>query len=234
MEIVRNVVLIISLPAERREKEEITVEITYQAIRQSIWRIFKALARVYTEHIEPIAPRNVPALLRTRLFEEIDMRRARDVYDTLRRTYEENKEIFGAQPTLIGELLRTYPFHPLYIDTLIDILDKHEGLQKTRDLLRISRKVLREVLREKRPYDLIMPWHMDLTKDPIRNTLLIGEYEGFKPVVEEDINERVKLFVEKPLLAKIAAITLLTRTFVYGGGLAVIPPKREALPSEKI
>jgi predicted AAA+ superfamily ATPase len=233
MEIVRNAVLIISLPAERREKEEITVEITYQAIRQSIWRIFKALARVYTEHIEPIAPRNVPALLRTRLFEEIDVRRARDVYDTLRRTYEENKEIFGAQPTLIGELLRTYPFHPLYIDTLIDILDKHEGLQKTRDLLRISRKVLREVLREKRPYDLIMPWHMDLTKDPIRNTLLIGEYEGFKPVVEEDINERVKLFVEKPLLAKIAAITLLARTFVYGGGLAVIPPKREALPSEE-
>jgi predicted AAA+ superfamily ATPase len=232
--LVKNAVLIISLPAERREKEEISVEITYQAIRQSIERIFKALGRVYTEYIEPIAPRNIPALLRTRLFDEMDERRARDIHEMLHRTYEENKEIFGAQVTQIGEALRTYPFHPLYISTLIDILDKHEALQKTRDLLRISRKVLREVLREKdKPYDLIMPWHIDLTKDPIRNTLLVGEYESFKPVVEEDINERVKLFVEKPLLARIAAITLLARTFVYGGGLAIIPPKVEALPSEK-
>jgi predicted AAA+ superfamily ATPase len=233
MEIVKNAVLIISLPAERKEKEEIVVEITYQAIKQSVERIFKALGRVYTEHIEPIAPRNVPALLRARLFEEIDERRARDVYEMLRKTYEENKEIFGTLVTPIEEVLRTYPFHPLYINTIIDILDKHEGLHKTRDLLRISRKVLREVLREKGPYELIMPWHIDLTKDPIRNTLLVREYEHFKPVVEEDINERVKLFVEKPFLARIVAITLLARTFVYGGGLAIIPPKREALPSEK-
>jgi predicted AAA+ superfamily ATPase len=233
MEIVKNAVLIISLPTERKE-EEITVEITYQAIRQSIERIFKALGRIYTEHIEPIAPRNVPALLRTRLFEEIDGRRARDVYDMLRRTYEENKEIFGTQVIPIEEVLKTYPFHPLYINTIIDILSKHEGLHKARDLLRISRKVLREVLREKRPCDLIMPWHIDLTKDPIRNTLLVGEeYEGFKSIVEEDINERTKLFIGKPLLAKIAATTLLARTFVYGGGLAVIPPKEEALPAEE-
>jgi predicted AAA+ superfamily ATPase len=233
IELVGKVILIVSLPAERRDGEGITVEITYQSIRQSIERIFKALGKVYTEYIEPIAPKNIPALLRTRLFEEIDGRRARDVYDTLSKTYDENKEIFGAEATWIREILRTYPFHPLYISTLVDILGKHEALQKTRDLLRISRKILREAIRDGRPYDLIMPWHIDLTKDPIRNTLLIGEYEGFKPVVEEDINERVKLFVEKPLLAKIAAITLLTRTFVYGGGLAVIPPKREALPSEE-
>jgi predicted AAA+ superfamily ATPase len=234
MGLVKNAVLITSLPAERKEKEGIAVEITYLAIRQSIERMFKALGRVYTEYIEPIAPRNVPALLRTRLFEEIDERRARDLHEMLQRTYEENKEVFGAQATPIGEVLKTYPFHPLYISTLIDILEMHEALQKTRDLLRISRKVLREVLREKdKPYDLIMPWHIDLTKDPIRNTLLVGEYEGFKPVVEEDINERVKLFADKPLLAKIATITLLVKTFVYGGGLAIIPPKIEALPSEK-
>jgi len=232
--LVKNTLLVISLPAERKEKEGITVETTYEVIRQSIERIFKALARVYTEHIEPIAPRNVPALLKTTLFEEIDERRARDVYEMLTRTYEENKEIFGAQTTPLGEVIRTYPFHPLYINTLLDILDKHEALQKTRDLLRISRKVLREVLREKdRAYDLIMPWHLDLTKDPIRNTLLIGEYQDFKPIIEEDINERVKLFAEKARLAKIVAITLLARTFVYGGGLAIIPPKTEVLPSEK-
>jgi len=230
IDLARSVVLVISLPAERREGE-IIVEVTYQAMRQAIERMFKALARVYTEYVEPIAPRNVPALLRTRLFKEVDERRARDVYEVLRRAYEENKEVFGAQATPLEEVLKTYPFHPLYVDTLIEILDKHERLQKTRDLLRISRKVLREVLREGRPYDLIMPWHIDLSKDPVRNTLLVQEYEGFKPVVEEDIGGRVRRF-EKPLLAKIVALALLARTFVYGGGWA-LPPKAEALPSEK-
>jgi predicted AAA+ superfamily ATPase len=196
VDLARSAVLVVSLPAERRE-EEIIVEATYQAMRQTIERMFKALARVYTEYVEPIAPRNVPALLRTRLFEEVDERRARDVYEALRRAYEENKEVFGAQATPLEEVLKTYPFHPLYVDTLIEILDKHERLQKTRDLLRISRKVLREVLREGRPYDLIMPWHIDLSKDPVRNTLLVQEYEGFKPVVEEDVRERVRRF-EKP------------------------------------
>jgi predicted AAA+ superfamily ATPase len=229
IEIVGKIVLIISLPAERREREGITVEITYQSIRQSIERIFKALGRVYTEYIEPIAPKNIPALLRTRLFEEIDGRRARDVYDTLSKTYDENREIFG-QIAWMGDILRTYPFHPLYINTLIDILSKHEGLHKARDLLRINRKILREVIHDGKLYDLIMPWHIDLTKDPIRNTLLVGDYEGFKPVVEEDINERTRMFMDKPLLARITALTLLARTFVYGGGLV---PKVEVFPLEK-
>ena len=233
LELAKHVILVISLPAERREKEEIAVEITYQPIKQSIERIFKALGRIYTEYIEPITPRNIPALLRTRLFENIDNVKARMVYDILRRTYEENKEIFGTQVTWIGEMIETYPFHPLYIDTIKDILEKHEGLQKTRDLLRISRKVLREVLRESRPYDLIMPWHIDLTKDPIGNTLLIGDYQEFKPIIEEDIKKRVQEYSEKPLLAKIIATALLVKTFVYGGGLAIIPPKLEALPSDK-
>ena len=230
VDLAKSAVLIISLPAERKE-EEIVVEVTYQAIRQTIERMFKSLARVYAEYVEPIAPRNVPALLRTRLFEAVDERRAKDVFDMLRKAYEENKDVFGPHVIPIEEMLKTYPFHPLYVDTLIEILDKHERLQKTRDLLRISRKVLREVLRESRPYDLIMPWHIDLTKDPIRNTLLVYEYEGFKPVVEEDLRERARYF-EKPLLAKIAALALLARTFVYGGGLA-LPPKAEALPSER-
>jgi predicted AAA+ superfamily ATPase len=233
LELAKHVILVISLPAERKEKEEIAVEITYQPIKQSIEIIFKALGRIYTEYIEPIAPRNIPALLRTRLFENIDNMRARSVYDMLSKTYAENKEIFGAQVTWIGEVIETYPFHPLYIDTLKDILEKHEKLQKTRDLLRISRKVLREVLRESRPYDLIMPWHIDLTKDPIGNTLLIGDYQEFKPIIEEDIKKRVLDYSEKPLLAKIIATALLVKTFVYGGGLAIIPPKLEALPSDK-
>lgn len=230
LELSRNAVLVISLPAVEKA-QQVVVETTYHSVRQTVENIFKALKRVSSEYIEPIAPQNIPALLRTRLFEEIDVKRARDVHEAIRRIYEENREIFGVQAPAIGELLKTYPFHPLYISTLLDILEKHEGLQKTRDLLRISRKVLREVLNDKRAFDLIMPWHIDVTKDTIRNTLLIGEYEGFKPIVEEDINERSKLFGEKRDLVRIAALALLAKTFVYGGGIII--PKIDVLPHEK-
>lgn len=230
LELSKKVVLIVSLPVVEKEKE-LVVETTYQAVRQALENIFKALKRVSSEYIEPIAPRNIPTLLRARLFEEVDIRRAREVYDIFSKAYGEGREVFGEQVTVAGEITRTYPFHPLYINTLVDILDKHGGLQKTRDLLRISRKVLREVLNDKRPYDVIMPWHIDLTREPIRNTLLIGVYEGFKSVVEEDINERTRSFGGKSLLARITALALLARTFVYGGELII--PKIDALPQEK-
>lgn len=230
IELSRKVILVIALPVERKEKDEVIVEITYQAIKRTLGNIFRALNRVFTECIEPIAPKDVPTLLRTRLFEEIDARRAKIVKDLLNKAYVENKEVFGEHVPVVGEISRTYPFHPLYVSTLLDILDKHEGLQRTRDLLRISRKVLREVLRDEKPYDVIMPWHIDLTKTPIRNALLIGEYESFKPVIEEDVNERVKLFGEKNALARITALALLAKTFVYGGGLA---PKMGVMPQEK-
>ncbi|MEM4911137.1 MAG: DUF499 domain-containing protein [Nanopusillaceae archaeon] len=234
LELSDRVVLIISLPVVEKEKK-IVVETTYQSIVRTLENIFKALKRVFTEYIEPISPRNIPTLLRTRLFEEIDNRRAREVHEILYKTYMENREIFGEKEQIVesvlGKILETYPFHPLYIDTLIDILDKHEGLQKTRDLLRISRKVLRETLKDERPYDIIMPWHIDLTRDSIRNVMLINEYEGFKRVIEEDINERVKLYGEKRSLARITALTLLVRTFVYGGGLII--PKIEVLPRDR-
>jgi len=224
VDLAKGAVLVISLPAERKG-EDVAVEVTYKAIEGVIKNIFRALARVNAGYIEPISPENIVALLKTRLFEEIDVGRARTVAQLLSKEYQENKEIFGVQ---VGEPVATYPFHPLYVSTLTDILDKHEGLQKTRDLLRISRKVLREVLQDRRPYELVMPWHIDLSRDSIRNVLLTGDYEGFKSIVEEDIKGRASLF-EKPLLARITALALLARTFVYSDSLAPV----EALPSEK-
>jgi hypothetical protein len=229
IEISRNVVLIVSLPAEKKG-EEVLVESTYKVIKQSLDNIFKALARVHSDYVEPISPRNIPALLKIRLFEEVDVRKAREVYEIMRKIYED-REVFGVMTTPPSELLETYPFHSLYISTLVDILDKHSGLQKTRDLLRVSRKVLRAALRDERIYELIMPWHIDLENDSIRNMLLVGDYEGFKLIVEEDIKRRTRYY-DKPLLAKLSATALLVRTFVYGGGL-VLPPRIEALPSEQ-
>ncbi|NPA70922.1 MAG: DUF499 domain-containing protein [Crenarchaeota archaeon] len=230
VELSHNVILIISLPAERNENR-VLVEPAYDVIRRTIENLFRIVHRQTTHYVSPIAPRDIPALLRVRLFEKIDREKAKEVYEYLSIVYKDNEHIFGpGYRDIINRILDTYPFHPKYVETLLEILDKHEGLQRTRDLVRISRIVLREiVLRSNEVFDLIAPWHIDVTEECIKELLLKGIYESFKQVVDTDIKERTRK-ADNPWLAKITALSIFVKTFVYGG---VLHPKSLPFPNEK-
>jgi len=223
-----NVVLVISLPARiGAGGEAAEIETIYRS--DIVLSLIRAIHRVSATHFEPVKPRDIPALLRVRLFDEVDLARAKEVAEILRREYDRNKNVFGdVRPELITRIRETYPFHPLYIDVLLDVLDKHRGLQKTRDLLRISRKVIRAVVNDRENvYDLVMPWHIDVERDDIRSLLLSSGYEMFRLPVEEDIVKRCSSYA-KPWIAKSVAKALFIKTFVYGGGLV---PKAEFFPT---
>jgi len=223
-----NVVLVISLPVRFGSGGVIETQSIYKG-SDVVHGLAEAIGRVSAAPLEPVKPNEIPVLLRIRLFDEIDHARAKEVAEILRQEYDGNKIVFGQVDTnLITRVGETYPFHPLYIDTLLDILDKHEGLQKTRDLLRISRKVVRAIINDKQNvYDLIMPWHIDVEMDDIRNLLLAPSYESFRLPIEEDIIKRCNNYV-KPWIAKTVAKALFIKTFVYGGGIV---PKAEFFPT---
>jgi predicted AAA+ superfamily ATPase len=223
-----NVVLVISLPARIGAGGE-TAEIETIYRSDIVFSLIKSIHRVSATHFEPVKPRDIPALLRVRLFDEVDLARAKEVTEMLRREYDRNKNVFGdVRPELITRVRETYPFHPLYIDVLLDVLDKHRGLQKTRDLLRISRKVIRAVINDRENvYDLVMPWHIDVERDDIRSLLLTSGYEMFRLPIEEDIVKRCNTYA-KPWICKSVAKALFIKTFVYGGGLV---PKAEFFPT---
>jgi len=227
--VLNNVALVMSLPIRAGVKaEELEVEDVYKT--DITFSLLKLIQRVAARYLEPVKPRDIPALLRVRLFDEVDLVKAKEVSDILKIEYDRNRNIFGeVKADLILSTRNTYPFHPKYIEVLLDVLDKHRGLQKTRDLLRISRKVLRHVISDsENTYDLIMPWHIDVEKDDIRNSLLsYVEYEMFRLPVEEDIVRRCNEY-SKPWLAKAVAKALFIRTFVYGGGIV---PKPEFFPT---
>jgi len=224
-----NVVIVMSLPIKSSSKvEEFEVEDIYKT--DIIFSLLKSIQRVAARFLEPVKPRDIQALLKVRLFEEVDNIKAKKVSDLLRLEYDRNKNVFGeVRADIVVNIRNMYPFHPKYIEVLLDILDKHRGLQKTRDLLRISRKVLRHVINDsENTYDLIMPWHIDVEKDDIRNLLLShAEYEMFRLPVEEDIVRRCNEY-SKPWLAKAVAKALFIKTFVYGGGIV---PKPEFFPT---
>ena len=222
-----NVVLVISLPV-RFGSGGVEAQRIYKS-SDVLHSLAEAIGRVSAAPLEPVKPNEISVLLRIRLFDEIDHARAKEVAEILKQEYDGNKNVFGqVDPKLITRVRETYPFHPLYIDTLLDILDKHEGLQKTRDLLRISRKVMRAIINDKQNvYDLIMPWHIDVEMDDIRNLLLAPSYESFRLPIEEDIIKRCNNYV-KPWIAKTAAKALFIKTFIYGGGIAA---KAEFFPT---
>lgn len=230
VDIARNVVLVASVPVSMRgEGEIVRVEATYAAIRDSIDAVVKSLSRVAAMYVEPVSPRNVPALLRVRLFESVDHGKASEMMRALSRSYSGAGEVFdrGLSEEVVRKIVNTYPFHPIFVDTIIDILDKHHMLQKTRDLLRISRHILRSLSSSKDRFELVMPWHIDLATDEALASYLTRGFEGFRSVIESDVRERARDY-EKPWLAQILADALLVRTFVYGGGLA---PKHEVFPT---
>ncbi|MEM4970342.1 MAG: DUF499 domain-containing protein [Sulfolobales archaeon] len=229
VDVSKSVVLVVSLPVVVGGEGDIkNIERVYRSIEDILASIAKALGRVSPIYIEPVSPRNIPALLRARLFSYIDTAKASEIRSSLLNVYR-NNEVFDQDlaKRVSTHIVETYPFHPLYIDTLIDILDKHEMLQKTRDLLRISRAILRSIARGGEGYELIMPWHIDLA-DPSLSAYLLKGFEGFRTVIENDIRDRARRY-EKPLLAEIIAKALLARTFVYGG---VLTPKVEVFPTQ--
>lgn len=217
----RRTILIVSLPIEERRKG-VEVEERYKSHVDIINSLYKSLSRVVARKVVPVAPSDIPSILKVRIFKDIDRRVARAVSSSLAKLYgaEENKMFFGEDAVRKAyQVEETYPFHPSYIEALIDIVDKHEGLEKTRDAIRITRKIVRKLSEAGSHAELIMPFHIDVEDREIRGLLLSHElYRQYATVVEEDIVERTKEY-EKPELVKTIAKTILVKTFVYAGSV---------------
>jgi len=234
----RRVALVVSLPVEEPVggREELRVEERYKPYFDILLSLYRSVSRVASWRVLPVAPRDIPSILRVRLFEYVDEKAAKAVAAELARLYSESRELFGDEVVKLAyEVERTYPFHPSYIKTLVDIVDKHEGLQKTRDAVRIARMVLRKLVGERSPAELVMPFHVDIEDSGVRALLFSHTlYRGYDVVVNEDIIEKVSSY-EKPELAKAVAKTVLIKTFVYAASLIkryqLYPDRREVLVS---
>jgi len=228
-------VLLVSLPVGDANARK--VEDRYKLYRDIIQRLYKSLTRVNAKRIVPVAPEDIPSILRVRLFKHINNDAARTVASALARVYssDENRDLFGEGAVRVAtRIVRTYPFHPSYIDTLVDIIDKHEGLQKTRDAIKITRKIVRKLAKTGSTSELVMPYHLDVEDREIQAILFSNEtYRGYATVVNVDITGKAREY-DRPEIAKIVAKTILVKTFVYTGILKYLqayPDRHEVLVS---
>jgi predicted AAA+ superfamily ATPase len=222
IEPLERIALVISIQAEYR-KEEPTPEELYRDVAE---KILRHIRRETTKIIVPVAPEDIVMVLKRRIFSYISEDAAWEAQDSLQSTYR-GYEIFGTESDwqLSLEEKRitakdTYPFHPKYLEVLREFVTRNRDLQKTRDAIRITRKVVRRILSGREDSEFIMPWHIDLRDKDIRNLVLTESYKNFRDVASRDIvSEDGSLGsianCSKPALALKIATVVLLKTYTY-------------------
>ena len=221
------VALVASVQAEYKVERGQKVLLEEDVFRGYASKVLGVLSRETTRIVVPVSPDDVVNVLQRRIFKKIPQEEAWRAKDRLYAVYREAPELFGVESdwqysseTKSVSVKDTYPFHPKYVEILQEFVTRNRDLQKTRDAIRVTRKVVRRFLRGKEDAEFIMPWHIDLRDLDIRNRVLTESYREFRDVTSRDIvseDGRLGSIVEcsKPQLALKIATAVLLKTYTY-------------------
>jgi predicted AAA+ superfamily ATPase len=237
------IALVASIQAEYRR-----VEFQKKLVEEDLFagyagKVLRNLNRESTKIVPPVSPDDVPKVLQKRIFKKIPESEASKARDGLYKKYREHPELFGVESdwqysTETGRITTakdTYPFHPKYIEVLQEFVTRNRDLQKTRDAIRITRKVVRRLLRLGKEASFIMPWHIDLKDNEVRTRVLTQSHGEFRDVVSRDIvseEGRLGSVMEcsKGELAYKIATAVFLKTYTYESfkePLKVFPDAKE-------
>ncbi|MGC9068909.1 MAG: DUF499 domain-containing protein [Thermoprotei archaeon] len=222
------VVLVVSIQAEYRKEGPSLFLIPEKVFEDVAHNVLKSLRRESTKIVVPVAPDDVAEVLKKRIFKKIDENEAFKARDRIYKYYREHN-IFGSEADWqfsIGEegrivsLRDTYPFHTKYVEVLHEFVTRNKDLQKTRDAIRITRKVIRRFLERSFDADFIMPWHIDLSDRDIRRLVLSESKKEFDDIARKElISENGELGsvnnCSKPQLALCIGTAVLLKTYTY-------------------
>lgn len=149
-------VAVITLPVEPSGKADWKYE--EDRIIQSLWDSLKSSA----EPVEPLrsGETDMVNVLKKRLFESIPEVVKEHAVQKFREKLINYPEYWNQE--YLEAVEETYPFSPEYIE-LLQTLIIRTGMQKTRDALVISMKVLKNIVESGEDPDFIMPWHINLS-----------------------------------------------------------------------
>ncbi len=228
--------LVVTIPADYREGTPVPEE-TY---REDTNKVLRSISRVSSMRLPPITSGDIAKVLRKRIFQKVSEEYPRTFYET----YRDNPDVFGDESNwdyVLEEgnvrytLRETYPFHPKYLEAISDFVVRNKDLQKTRDAIKISRKVVRSVWSSEEDPEAIMPWHLDLSNSEIRSDIITQSYSDFDQIVSKDIISpggslgNVRHSINPDLAVRLATVIFL-RTYIYESTKAIKPfPKFEEI-----
>lgn len=210
------VVIVMSIPAEPTEKG-LEPEPGYEGFVEKVENEF---ARVAIRAEKPIATsEDFANILKKRLFDKVDQSNAQLISRRLKNLHVDYHDVIK---DVSEDVVKFYPFHPLFINTLREVVERNRDLQKTRDALRISRKVVRYLYDRVKDLSLIMPTDIDLRIEEIRAWVLTKSFSGFDLVINKIIDKTREIPVEEGVnpdvyrdLAYRLALYIFLRTYIY-------------------
>ena len=224
----RRVVVLLSVPM-RIIGTNVEVEKLYDRMADKLKELYEALRHQYTV-IPPVRledrkspegkileENEVVKILRKRIFGTASPALPHGYLLELRGHYGKaySEDIFPPDARDIDALLKYYPFHPTYIDTILRHVAERdpEKYQKTRFALTLTRKVVRRLWRSRVDPDFIDVWAIDLEDSDLRN--LVDPENIYTVYITRMLNGCSSL--SEPELAELIVKAVFIRTFLYDG-----------------
>ena len=181
------------------------------ALTQMLNRIHSQLGRV----IHPVAPSgeaDLPAILRKRLFYEVDENARQDTANAYAAVATRNGR--GSGRLDYQGFYDAYPFHPSLMNIITGRLAANRNFQRVRGTLRLLGSTLLEMRNGNSAAALVHPYHVTPRTDRIRNEIINRPgFSELDPAIETDIIGRDSTAAKTGSdLAEPAAITMLLGT----------------------
>lgn len=212
-----NSVMIVSLPTEVREGKIQKVEERYDEVylQKFLDVLNNAIRRVGSVSLAPLRKHeqgdDIVEVMKKRIFKVVPEEVMRKALREMEITIKTNPEVFGHSG--VDEIRLTYPYHPELVEILEEII-KRAKLQKTRDMLKYARVIVRGIWATEENPLLLMPWHINLFDDRIIRSFFDRPFDSYAKVVEKDVVENTQKF-SKPELVKLISTAVLLKTYVY-------------------
>lgn len=144
---------------------------------------------------DPIGDESARVIVR-RLFSSVDPTVAqtasatyRELYDRVLRDSPGSLPADAASASYAQKIVETYPFHPRLLQTAHDRLGAMQDFQKSRGVLRLFARIVRDVWEARQDQELITAGEIDWNSDRIRADLLSRlDREHFSAAVSADVD----------------------------------------------
>ncbi|MCG2871663.1 MAG: ATP-binding protein [Sulfolobales archaeon] len=222
------VVLVATIPAKigtSPNKQDILEYIEAGYEREVIEALAKRLERSGKAFRAPIeTSTDLANVLIKRIFKEVNEVVKSNVISKFQKLADQYRDYVDV--SVIQEATRTYPFHPLYVEALKKLLEGNRYLQGTREGIKITRYVIRDLWNSKPTRSLILPSDISIRNPQIRD-LLLKDFRNYGTVADTIVQRSKGLEIVFLLANYIFITTYYHQLGLDAGQLA------SALPDDK-
>ncbi len=215
--VVGKALLVLTLPSSILEHYDENAEKLYQQIQKIVGRIQK----IYT----PVEEDEIEAVIRKRLFQNINEREAKKVIDGF-VNYAIKEGLLSGDDIRIyyNKFIKSYPFKPEVIETLYKRWGSFPTFQRTRGLLRLLSLVIYDLRKSDIPF--IRLGDFNLGNEEIRRELINHIGQEFDSIIAQDITSEnsgakrvdnsISTTYERYRLGTVTATTIFMLSFSGG------------------